>query len=157
MSAGIDLDNVSIRFAAFTAVRNANLNIKGGEFFSILGPSGSGKTTLLRAISGFIDPSEGEIRIGGKRMVGIGPNRRPMALIFQNLALFPLMTVAENIGYGLRVRGVRRTEWERKANELLRLVALPDQGRKRISELSGGQKQRVAIARAGGRAAGAAA
>jgi spermidine/putrescine transport system ATP-binding protein len=148
MSADVDLDNVSIRFGAFTAVKQASLNIKGGEFFSILGPSGCGKTTLLRAISGFLDPSQGEIRIGGKSMVGIGPNKRPTALIFQNLALFPLMTVAENIGYGLRVRGVSRADRSAKAAELLRLVALPDQGHKRVSELSGGQKQRVAIARA---------
>ncbi len=148
MSADVDLGNVSIRFGAFTAVSQANLKIKGGEFFSILGPSGCGKTTLLRAISGFLDPSDGEIRIGGKSMAGIGPNMRPTALIFQNLALFPLMTVAENIGYGLRVRGVARTERDRKVTDLLKLVALPDQGQKRVSELSGGQKQRVAIARA---------
>ena len=76
MSADVDLDNVTIRFGEFTAVKQANLKIKGGEFFSILGPSGCGKTTLLRAISGFLDPSEGEIRIGGKSMVGIGPNMR---------------------------------------------------------------------------------
>jgi spermidine/putrescine transport system ATP-binding protein len=148
MSADVELDNVSIRFGDFTAVKDASLKINGGEFFSILGPSGCGKTTLLRAISGFLDPSDGEIRIGGRSMTGIGPNKRPTALIFQNLALFPLMTVAENIGYGLRVRGVGRAERDRKAAELLRLVALPDQGHKRVSELSGGQKQRVAIARA---------
>ena len=148
MSADVVLDNVSIRFGAFTAVKNATLKINGGEFFSILGPSGCGKTTLLRAISGFLDPSAGEIRIGGQSMAGIGPNKRPTALIFQNLALFPLMTVAENIGYGLRVRGVSRADRDRKAAELLKLVALPDQGHKRVSELSGGQKQRVAIARA---------
>ena len=148
MSADVDLDNVTIRFGTFIAVKNANLKIKGGEFFSILGPSGCGKTTLLRAISGFLDPSEGEIRIGAKPMAGIGPNKRPTALIFQNLALFPLMTVADNVGYGLRVRGVARAERDRKVGDLLRLVALPDQGAKRISELSGGQKQRVAIARA---------
>ena len=148
MSADVDLDNVSIQFGDFTAVRQANLKIKGGEFFSILGPSGCGKTTLLRAISGFLDPSEGEIRIGGKSMTGIGPNMRPTALIFQNLALFPLMTVAENIGYGLRVRGVGKAERAVKVTNLLHLVALPDQGGKRVSELSGGQKQRVAIARA---------
>jgi spermidine/putrescine transport system ATP-binding protein len=148
MSADVDLDHVSIRFGSFTAVKDASLKIKGGEFFSILGPSGCGKTTLLRAISGFLEPSEGEIRIGGKPMAGIGPNKRPTALIFQNLALFPLMTVADNIGYGLRVRGVGRAGRDKRVNELLRLVALPDQGGKRVSELSGGQKQRVAIARA---------
>ena len=148
MSADVELDNITIRFGAFTAVSHANFKINGGEFFSILGPSGCGKTTLLRAISGFLQPSSGAIRIGGQDMTGIGPNKRPTALIFQNLALFPLMTVEENIAYGLRVRGVSKADRERKANELLRLVALPDQGKKRVSELSGGQKQRVAIARA---------
>jgi spermidine/putrescine transport system ATP-binding protein len=148
MSADVDLDHVTIRFGDFVAVKSVNMKIKGGEFFSILGPSGCGKTTLLRSISGFQDPSEGAVRIGGKDMAGIGSNRRPTALIFQNLALFPLMSVAENIGYGLRVRGVPARERRRRADELLQLVALPGTGEKRISELSGGQKQRVAIARA---------
>jgi spermidine/putrescine transport system ATP-binding protein len=148
MAAEVRLDDVTIQFGAFTAVHRANLTINGGEFFSILGPSGCGKTTLLRAISGFIEPTNGAIYIGGDPMAGIGPNLRPTALIFQNLALFPLMTVAENVGYGLRVRGMPRAERERKVDELLHLVALPDQGRKRVSELSGGQKQRIAIARA---------
>ena len=148
MSADIELDHVTIRFGDFTAVKDVSLKINGGEFFSILGPSGCGKTTLLRTISGFLEPTEGAVRIGGQDMAGIGSNKRPTALIFQNLALFPLMSVAENIGYGLRVRGVPKAERKRKADELLRLVALPDQGDKRISELSGGQKQRVAVARA---------
>src|SRR5471032_1354505 len=148
MSADIELDRVTIRFGDFTAVKDVSLKINGGEFFSILGPSGCGKTTLLRTISGFLEPTSGSVRIGGRDMAGIGSNKRPTALIFQNLALFPLMSVAENIGYGLRVRGVPKQERRRKADELLRLVALPDQGDKRISELSGGQKQRVAVARA---------
>jgi len=148
MSADVELDRVTIRFGSFTAVEDASLKIAGGEFFSLLGPSGCGKTTLLRTISGFLDPSEGSVRIGGEDMRGIEPNRRPTALIFQNLALFPLMTVADNIGYGLRVRGVPRAQRMARAAELLSLVALPDQGHKRVSELSGGQKQRVAIARA---------
>ncbi|MBL8698423.1 MAG: ABC transporter ATP-binding protein [Alphaproteobacteria bacterium] len=148
MSADVELDRVTIRFGHFTAVRSATLKISGGEFFSLLGPSGCGKTTLLRTISGFLHPSEGVVRIGGEDMRGIEPNKRPTALIFQNLALFPLMTVAENIGYGLRVRGVAKADRLKRAEELLRLVALPDQGHKRVSELSGGQKQRVAIARA---------
>ena len=148
MSADIELDRVTIRFGDFTAVSNVSFKIAGGEFFSILGPSGCGKTTLLRTISGFLEPTEGSVRIAGQDMAGIGSNRRPTALIFQNLALFPLMSVADNIGYGLRVRGVPKAERRRKADELLRLVALPDQGDKRIGELSGGQKQRVAVARA---------
>ena len=148
MSADVDLDHVTIRFGKFTAVKNVNLKIRGGEFFSILGPSGCGKTTLLRTISGFLDPTEGAVRIGGRDMAGIGSNRRPTALIFQNLALFPLMSVADNIGYGLRVRGVPAAQRRKRAEELLALVALPGQGDKKISELSGGQKQRVAVARA---------
>jgi spermidine/putrescine transport system ATP-binding protein len=148
MSAGVELDHLTVRFGHFTAVNDATLDIKGGEFFSFLGPSGCGKTTILRSVSGFLDPSEGKIRIGGQDMAGIGPNKRPTALIFQNLALFPLMTVADNITYGLRVRGVSKSERLRKADDLLNLIALPDQGKKLVGELSGGQKQRVAIARA---------
>jgi spermidine/putrescine transport system ATP-binding protein len=148
MSAGVELDQVTVKFGQFTAVENATLDIRGGEFFSFLGPSGCGKTTILRTVSGFLDPSAGRVRIGGHDMSGIGPNKRPTALIFQNLALFPLMTVAENITYGLRVRGVSRAERMKRADELLSLIALPDQGNKLVSELSGGQKQRVAIARA---------
>jgi spermidine/putrescine transport system ATP-binding protein len=148
MTAAITLDHVSVRFGDFTAVDDASLEIAPGEFFSFLGPSGCGKTTLLRAISGFVDPSQGRVLLEGRDMQGIGPNRRPTALIFQNLALFPMMSVADNIAYGLRVRGLSRRERTRKVDELLDLIALPDQGRKRVDELSGGQKQRVAIARA---------
>jgi spermidine/putrescine transport system ATP-binding protein len=148
MSANVELDHVTIRFGDFAAVTDANLKIEDGEFFSFLGPSGCGKTTILRAISGFLEPTEGEVRIGGKNMRGVGPNKRPTALIFQNLALFPLMTVADNIAFGLEVRGVSKGERRRRADELLNLIALPGQGDKTVSALSGGQKQRVAIARA---------
>lgn len=142
------LDHVSIRFGNFTAVDNANLKINSGEFFSFLGPSGCGKTTMLRCISGFSEPTEGKVLIGGKDMAGVGPNKRPTALIFQHLALFPLMTVAENIAFPLEVRGVSKKERRKKADELLEMIALPGIGDKKVSELSGGQKQRVAIARA---------
>lgn len=148
MSADVELDHVTIRFGDFTAVDDANLRIEDGEFFSFLGPSGCGKTTILRAISGFLDPTEGEVRIGGRNMFGIGPNKRPTALIFQNLALFPLMSVADNIAFGLEVRGVSKYERRKRADELLSLIALTGQGDKLVSELSGGQRQRVAIARA---------
>lgn len=148
MSADVQLDNVWIRFGDFVAAREANIHIKDGEFFSFLGPSGCGKTTLLRSVSGFLTPSEGRVLIGGKDMKGIGPNKRPTALIFQNLALFPLMKVWENIAFALEVRGVGKAERRRKADELLELIALPDQGDKMVRELSGGQRQRVAIARA---------
>lgn len=148
MSAGVELDHVTVTFGQFMAVNDVSLGIKGGEFFSFLGPSGCGKTTILRTVSGFLDPSQGTVRIGGEDMAGIGPNKRPTALIFQNLALFPLMTVAENITYGLRVRGMPKAERVKKADELLSLIALPGHGKKLVNELSGGQKQRVAIARA---------
>ena len=144
----VELDQVTIRFGDFVAVDNCNLTIESGEFFSFLGPSGCGKTTILRAVSGFNEPTEGSVRIGGKDMRGIGPNNRPTALIFQNLALFPLMSVADNIAFGLEVRGISYNERRRRAEELLNLIALPGQGEKMVSELSGGQRQRVAIARA---------
>ena len=148
MTASVDIDGVTIRFGDFTAVRDAQVHIADRSFFSFLGPSGCGKTTLLRAISGFLEPSHGEIRIGGKNMAGIGPNKRPTALVFQNLALFPLMTVWENVAFPLEVRRIGRTARRKRADELLELVALPGQGDKRCDELSGGQRQRVAIARA---------
>ncbi|MPT22968.1 MAG: ATP-binding cassette domain-containing protein, partial [Starkeya sp.] len=148
MAAAVELEGVNVTFGDFVAVKDANLTIEPGEFFSFLGPSGCGKTTLLRTISGFIEPTRGQVKIGGQDMKGIGPNKRPTALIFQNLALFPMMTVAENIGYGLRVRGVPRHERDEKVKTLLIQVALSEHGHKKVSELSGGQKQRVAIARA---------
>ncbi|NBZ86185.1 ABC transporter ATP-binding protein [Stagnihabitans tardus] len=148
MGAGIDLDNVVCDFGSFRAVDHVNVSIQPGEFFSFLGPSGCGKTTILRMISGFNDPTSGSIRIGGKDTLGQRPNQRPTALIFQNLALFPLMTIWENIAFGLEVRGVGKAERRAKAEELLALVDLPGAADKMVSQLSGGQKQRVAIARA---------
>jgi spermidine/putrescine transport system ATP-binding protein len=148
MSGGVELDGVSADFGSFRAVHKATVAIKPGEFFSFLGPSGCGKTTILRMISGFVPPSEGTIRIGGQDVRDIRPNKRPTVLIFQNLALFPLMPVWENIAFGLEVRGVPKPTRRAKAEELLRLVDLPGAADKAISQLSGGQKQRVAIARA---------
>jgi spermidine/putrescine transport system ATP-binding protein len=148
MTAEVRLEEVTIRFGSFEAVKAVDLTIAPGEFFSILGPSGCGKTTLLRTIGGFVQPSEGRVRIGGRDVTGTGPDKRPTAMIFQTLALFPLMTVAENIGYGLRVRGVSRAERDRRVTDLLALVALPDVADRKVGELSGGQRQRIAIARA---------
>ena len=132
MSADVDLQDVWIQFGDFVAARDVNITIKGGEFFSFLGPSGCGKTTILRAVSGFLDPSDGRVLIGGTDMIGMGPNRRPTALIFQNLALFPLMTVWENITFALEVRGVGKSERRKRADELLDLIALPGQGERRM-------------------------
>ena len=150
MSSGVavDLENVWIKFGDFVAVREANVSINGGDFFSFLGPSGCGKTTILRAVSGFLEPSDGRVLIGGNDMSGIGPNKRPTALIFQNLALFPLMKVWENIAFSMEVTGASAGERRKRADELLDMIALDGQGDKLPSELSGGQKQRVAIARA---------
>jgi spermidine/putrescine transport system ATP-binding protein len=145
---GVDLHELSVNFGEFVAVRDATVAIEPGEFFSFLGPSGCGKTTILRTVSGFLEPSAGQVRIGGRDMAGIGPNLRPTALIFQNLALFPLMRVWENIAFALEVKGRPTAERRKRAEELLNLIALSDQGEKYIHELSGGQKQRVAIARA---------
>ena len=148
MSADVDLQNISVTFGNFYAAKNVNVKIGAGEFFSFLGPSGCGKTTLLRAVSGFLEPSQGKVLIDGQDMSGIGPNKRPTSLIFQNLALFPLMSVADNIAFSLEVRGHDKTSRRKRADELLDLVALNGQGDKKVHELSGGQKQRVAIARA---------
>ncbi len=145
---GVELEHLWIRFGDFVAVRDASVKVEEGEFFSFLGPSGCGKTTILRTVSGFQEPSEGRVRIGGRDMAGIGPNKRPTALIFQNLALFPLMKVWENIAFSLEVRGVPKPERRKRAEDLLELIALPGQGDKLVDELSGGQKQRVALARA---------
>ncbi len=148
MSQPVELDHVTMRFGDAVAVHDACLRIEGGEFFSVLGPSGCGKTTVLRLVSGFMEPTQGTIRIGSQDMRGIGPNKRPTALIFQSLALFPLMSVAENVGFGLEVRGVAAAERRKKVMALLDLVALPEMADQPVGALSGGQRQRVAIARA---------
>ncbi len=144
----ITLSAAAVRFAGFQAVHPTDLTIRAGEFFSILGPSGCGKTTILRLVSGFLEPSEGGVQIGGMPMAGISPSDRPTALIFQNLALFPLMPVWENVAFGLEMRGWSKAKRRARALELLKMVALDEQADKLPSELSGGQRQRVAIARA---------
>ncbi len=134
-------------YGAFRAVDDLSFSVGRGSFFSILGPSGCGKTTLLRMIAGFLSPDAGDIHIGGRSMHGVLPNRRPVNMVFQHLALFPMMSVGENVGYGLARRGVARTEIRRRVGEMLERVSLAGAQDKRIDQLSGGQKQRVAIAR----------
>ena len=138
---------VAKRFAAHTAVDSLSFSVARGSFFSILGPSGCGKTTLLRMIAGFIAPDEGDILIGGASMAGVGPNRRPVNMVFQQLALFPMMSVGENVAFGLARRGVDRAERVKRAAAMLERVGLGGAASKRVDELSGGQRQRVAIAR----------
>ncbi|MQT14713.1 ABC transporter ATP-binding protein [Segnochrobactrum spirostomi] len=134
-------------YGPFLAVAGVSLAVPKGSFFSILGPSGCGKTSLMRMIAGFAEPTSGEILIGGRSMHGVPPNRRPANMVFQHLALFPMMNVADNIGYGLRRRGMARAEITRRVGAVLERIGLPDAAGKRIDQLSGGQKQRVAIAR----------
>jgi len=124
-----------------------SFEVARGSFFSILGPSGCGKTTLLRMIAGFTAPDAGDIVIGGRSMRGVAPNRRPVNMVFQHLALFPMMNVGENVAYGLTQRGVARAEIIRRVGQMLERVGLTGAQAKRVDQLSGGQKQRVAIAR----------
>ncbi len=130
------------------AVDGADLDIGRGEFFSMLGPSGSGKTTVLRMIAGFEPPTSGSIELGGADVTNVPPNRRDVNTVFQDYALFPHMTVQQNVEYGLRVKKVPAREATARAQEALEKVRLGDHGRRRPSQLSGGQRQRVALARA---------
>lgn len=143
----LSIKSLRKEFADHLAVKEINLQVKQGEFFSILGPSGCGKTTLLRMISGFIEPSKGDIIINDKSMLKIPANKRPVNLVFQNLALFPMMNVYENIAFGLKRRKVSKNEMDKKVKEILEKVHLSGYENKDVSSLSGGQKQRVAIAR----------
>jgi spermidine/putrescine transport system ATP-binding protein len=147
MQQDLEVDRVTKRYGAHAAVDALSLAVAHGSFFSILGPSGCGKTTLLRMIAGFLAPDEGDVRIGGKSMRGVAPNRRPVNMVFQHLALFPMMSVGDNVGYGLARRGVDKTEIVRRVDAMLARVGLPGAQGKRVDQLSGGQKQRVAIAR----------
>ena len=140
-------DAVVKRFADHTAVDSLSFKVERGSFFSILGPSGCGKTTLLRMIAGFIAPDSGDIAIGGNSMRGVAPNRRPVNMVFQQLALFPMMSVGENVAFGLARRGMGRTERVKRTEAMLERVGLGGAAGKRVDELSGGQRQRVAIAR----------
>ena len=146
-AADLVLDTVSKRFADHLAVDALSFSVERGSFFSILGPSGCGKTTLLRMIAGFIAPDTGRISIGGKDMRDVAPNRRPVNMVFQQLALFPMMSVGENVAFGLARRGVARAERARRSHAMLERVGLGGAAGKRVDELSGGQRQRGAIAR----------
>ena len=143
----LQVERVSKRYGSFTAVDDLSLDVARGSFFSILGPSGCGKTTLLRMVAGFMSPDAGDIRIGGNSMRAVPPNQRPVNMVFQHLALFPMMTVGENVGYGLARRGLPKTDITRRVGAMLERVSLAGSQNKRIDQLSGGQKQRVAIAR----------
>ena len=144
----VGIHGVTKRFGDVVAVDNIDLEIPDGEFFSLLGPSGCGKTTTLRMVAGLEFPTEGSIKIFNEEMALRPPNKRPINTVFQSYALFPHMTIADNIAFGLQMRGVDKAEITQKVNEAIDLVRLGGMGNRRPKQLSGGQQQRVALARA---------
>ncbi|WP_420413058.1 ABC transporter ATP-binding protein [Roseibium sp.] len=145
---GLQLADITKRFGAVTAVDGISLNVDDGTFVCLLGPSGCGKTTLLRMIAGLEDPTSGDIRLQGDRINDTPAHKRNLGMVFQSLALFPHLTIGENIAYPLRIRGANRADCEARVRELLDMVQLPGIENRTITQLSGGQRQRVAIARA---------
>ena len=146
--AAVELAGVTKRFGEVTAVEAIDLTIGHGEFFSLLGPSGCGKTTTLRMIAGFEHPTEGSLRINGEEMGLLPPNRRPVNTVFQSYALFPHMTVYDNVAFGLQMRKLGSNEVAQRVERVLDQVQLRQRADARPSQLSGGQRQRVALARA---------
>ena len=145
----IKLTDIVVKFGDFEALHNINVHVKEGEFFTFLGPSGCGKTTTLRTITGFIDPVNGTVEMQGKDITHVPIEKRNIGIVFQSYALFPTMTVHDNIAFGLKIKKLKKEEIEKKVHEIARKVDLSDeQLKKAVSQLSGGQQQRVAIARA---------
>lgn len=144
----IALEGVAKRFGATAAVDDVTLEVGDGEFFSLLGPSGCGKTTTLRMIAGFETPDEGRIVLKGQDVTTVPPNRRPLNMVFQHYALFPHMSIYDNVAFGLKVGGVPRSEHHARIAAMLKVVELEGMEKRRIRQLSGGQQQRVALARA---------
>jgi len=145
----INFKNVQISYGDFVAVDDLNLEIKEGEFFTFLGPSGCGKSTTLRTLVGFIDPSKGSIFVDDKDITRLAPEKREIGIVFQSYALFPTMTVYDNIAYGLKIKKLPKSEIDAKVNEIAKKIKISDkQLQRNVSELSGGQQQRVALARA---------
>jgi putative spermidine/putrescine transport system ATP-binding protein len=143
----VELVNISKRYGNTEALASVNLQVQAGEFLTLLGPSGSGKTTILNLIAGLVPPTEGQIFIDGKDATSLPPGERSLGMMFQNYALMPHMSVFENIAFPLRVRKVAAAEIEARVNDVLKLVRLPDIGKRVPKELSGGQQQRVSLAR----------
>nr|WP_319496904.1 ABC transporter ATP-binding protein [uncultured Cohaesibacter sp.] len=144
----VEISNITKSFGDVTAIHNISMQVSEGDFVTILGPSGCGKSTLLRMISGFEDPTSGDVRIAGRSVVGLPPYKRDTAMVFQDYALFPHRTVAENIAFGLRMRKMDKAEIARQVDAMLELISLSGFGNRRVSEISGGQAQRVALGRA---------
>jgi spermidine/putrescine transport system ATP-binding protein len=148
VSVAIALEGVTKSFGAHRAVDNVSLEIAEGEFFSLLGPSGCGKTTSLRMIAGFEAPDSGRVMLGGTDVTRVSANRRPVNMVFQQYALFPHMSIYDNVRFGLKANGVRREEHHERVSSMLRVVALEGYEKRKPRQLSGGQQQRVALARA---------
>jgi len=148
MDSAVRFRNVCLRYGKVVALDGIDLEIRSGEFFGILGPSGSGKTSCLRLIAGFDRPSDGMIELHGRSAAAVPPYDRDVNTVFQDYALFPHMTIEQNVGFGLMVKGVKREERRRRVGEMLEMVRLEGLGGRRPSQLSGGQRQRVALARA---------
>ncbi|SDI36291.1 ABC transporter ATP-binding protein [Pseudomonas panipatensis] len=152
MTSAIAIERIGMEFGTpgqgLKALDDVSLDIRANEFFTLLGPSGCGKTTLLRLIAGFEQPTSGSIRLYGEPMEGLPPFRRPVNTVFQSYALFPHMTVAQNIAFGLEMQGKAKSEIDATVKAMLDLVRLPDVGARRADQLSGGQQQRIALARA---------
>ena len=144
----IEIQNVSIRYGDFVAVKDVSFTIRDGEFFTLLGPSGCGKTTTLRAISGFEKTSAGKILVDGRDIAPLSPEEREIGFVFQNYALFPSMTVFNNIAFGLKIKHVKKDEIDQRVRAVAEMTGITEHLSKKISQLSGGQQQRVAIARA---------
>src|SRR5215211_7580563 len=144
----VRLANVTKRFDDVVAVDGITLEVPRGSFFALLGPSGCGKTTTLRMIGGFEEPNEGTIFLGDRDVTGLPPHRRDVNTVFQSYALFPHLSIFENVAFGLRRRGVKGRELARRVEEMLALVGLGDLGKRKPGQLSGGQQQRIALARA---------
>ena len=144
----IEVENLTKRFGAVVAIDDISLGLRENEFFALLGPSGCGKTTLLRAIAGFERPDAGCILLDGRDLISVRANHRPVNMMFQSYALFPHMTVRENVAYGLKMEGVRGAELDRRVDEALAMVQLGAYAKRKPTHLSGGERQRVALARA---------
>ncbi|MBK7217354.1 MAG: ABC transporter ATP-binding protein [Candidatus Promineofilum sp.] len=144
----LEIDQLHKQFGDLPAVSGFDVDVEQGEFLSLLGPSGCGKTTALRMIAGFERPTSGTIHLNGRDITNQPPNRRHIGMVFQSYALFPNMTVADNVGFGLKLKGMTPADARRRAGELLELIQLPDKGGSYPYQLSGGQQQRVALARA---------
>lgn len=145
----VKFENIEIKYGDFVAIENLNLDIKEGEFFTFLGPSGCGKTTSLRALVGFLSPSKGKVYVGNKDVTNLPVEKRNIGMVFQSYALFPTMSVYDNIAFGMKVKKASKTEIDQKVHEVAAKIKITEsQLKKNVSDLSGGQQQRVALARA---------